>query len=96
MSALRSSNAWADALKNVFWDRSAWRKSVKGNWWVWVGGRPVTLFPRRKVGGGLGWAWAIGRSARERPLYSQRTYDDSKAAHAAAWEALMAGLKESA
>jgi hypothetical protein len=73
-----------------FWDRASWRKSAKGNWWIRLDGCTVTLFPRRRTGAGVGWTWAIVRSAREGPLYSRTTYDDTKAAHAAAWEAILA------
>ena len=48
----------------------------------------VTLFERRRPGGEMGWAWSIGRSAREGgTIYSTRTCEDAKAAHADAWHA---------
>jgi hypothetical protein len=70
---------WRRALCDQFCDLTNWRVSRKGNPFVWVAGRPVTLFPR--VGG---WGWSIGRTASEGPLLSDRMFlSEGEARHAA-------------
>lgn len=89
---LPSQPATLDEIRAAFWDRSAWRKSAKGNHWIFIAGRPVTIFPVRIPGGATGFKWSIGpKSVRGLgPRYSRETYDDAKAAHSAAWDALEA------
>lgn len=75
--------AWAVELWCGYNDPTNWRVSRKGNPFVWVAGRPVTLFPRAG-----GWRWSIGRTAREGPLFSDRTFLSEREARHAAWDAL--------
>jgi hypothetical protein len=77
--------AWSVELWAGYYDLANWQVSRKGNPFVWVAGRPVTVFQR-----GGGWRWSIGRSAREGPLFSGQTYPTEREARDGAWEALKA------